>query len=122
MTISYQSEVESLYIPELKTSSILENLISNSVKYKCLNKESFIKIKITDDHKNYIFSVEDNGIGIDQENQEQMFKMFTRFNSNINGSGLGLYMVKKQLDKLQGNIQYKNTGDGSLFIFSIPKI
>lgn len=101
---------------------IIENLISNAIKYQDLEKErSFVKIS-TDNHDGtFTLSVEDNGLGIEDKQHHKLFAMFQRFHTKTAfGSGLGLYMVKKSADILGGDITYKNTGQGSLFTVTIP--
>jgi PAS domain S-box-containing protein len=101
---------------------VIENLISNAIKYQDINKpSSFIKISSSIKNNQLILELEDNGLGIPQNQQEKIFEMFKRFHPKIAyGSGLGLYMIKKSIDILGGNILYNNTGDGSLFKLTIP--
>ena len=103
---------------------ILENLISNSIKYQDIKKDhSFIKISTRTDHHNVIIEVEDNGLGIPKDQQEKMFSMFKRFHPKTAfGSGLGLYMMKKSADILGGDLQFEDTGEGSKFILSVPML
>ena len=115
--------------PQLKSLKsrvilILENLISNSIKYQDIEKDnSFIKISAHADHQNVIIEVEDNGLGIPKDQQEKMFSMFKRFHPKTAfGSGLGLYMMKKSTDILGGDLQFEDTGEGSKFILSIPML
>jgi len=96
---------------------IVENLISNAVKYQDVNKNnSFIKIS-SYKTKNYIvLEVRDNGLGVPENQQDNLFKMFKRFHPKTSfGSGLGLYMMKKSADILNANIGYEDGGDGSIF-------
>lgn len=115
--------------PQLKSLKsrvilILENLISNSIKYQDIEKDnSFIKISAHADHQNVIIEVEDNGLGIPKDQQEKMFSMFKRFHPKTSfGSGLGMYMMKKSTDILGGDLQFEDTGEGSKFILCIPML
>lgn len=101
---------------------IIENLISNAIKYQDIEKQrSFIHIKSYIHNKQLHLSVEDNGIGIPQDKQTQLFMMFKRFHAKTSfGSGLGLYMVDKSATVLGGKITYKDTGSGSRFTLIIP--
>lgn len=106
-----------------RLSLIIDNLLTNAAKYQNPNeKQKYIKIGavVTDGH--FILSVEDNGVGIPLESQEQMFTMFKRFHPKIAyGSGLGLYMMKKSAEILGGKIEYEPTGEGSLFRLILPE-
>jgi PAS domain S-box-containing protein len=101
---------------------ILNNLISNSIKYSDLQKkDSYISIEVTIDSQKAIIIIEDNGEGIRPEMQERIFDMFVRATERSTGSGLGLYIVKEVVDKLNGKITLKSTyGIGSLFRIELP--
>ncbi|MCZ8215687.1 MAG: hybrid sensor histidine kinase/response regulator [Cyclobacteriaceae bacterium] len=103
-----------------RLSIILNNLISNAIKYRDENKECYLRIKvsITVTHATIIF--EDNGIGISSEFQERVFNMFFRATEKSEGAGLGLYIVKEAIDKLGGTIEMKSTfGQGTQFTMRI---
>ncbi|MCU0445144.1 MAG: HAMP domain-containing histidine kinase [Microscillaceae bacterium] len=101
---------------------ILGNLISNAIKYHQIDQERpFLKLKLETSNDFYIIIVEDNGIGISLEYQSKIFDMFTRATTISDGSGLGLYIVKKALEKLKGQIHVQSTrGEGSLFKVQLP--
>lgn len=101
---------------------IVQNLISNALKYQDLGKDqSFLKISTRKKNAKFILMIEDNGIGIPEDKKNKMFEMFQRFHPRVSfGSGLGLYMVKKSADLLEGEISYKDTGEGSLFTLTLP--
>ncbi len=102
--------------------SILYNLIGNALKYK---KESVdIKIKVSTElkDKNVLLKIEDNGRGIDLERfGEKMFKMYSRFNVETKGKGLGLYLVKQQVESMNGSITVKSKiNQGTTFSILLP--
>lgn len=103
---------------------IVENLISNALKYS--NKDqsrSFVRIKTYEEGKDFFLEVEDNGLGIPEDRREEMFEMFRRFHPKESyGSGLGLYMIKKSADILNGKISYTPKDEGTIFTLKIPKI
>ncbi|MCF2948244.1 PAS domain-containing sensor histidine kinase [Paraglaciecola aquimarina] len=101
---------------------IIENLLSNAVKYQDLNKEnSFINISTYLDCNNFTLKISDNGLGIPKNQQAQLFQMFKRFHPKTAfGSGLGLYMMKKSVDVLGGEIYFKDNDNGCTFIFTLP--
>ncbi|MEC7575772.1 MAG: ATP-binding protein, partial [Pseudomonadota bacterium] len=68
-----------------------------------------------------VLRVEDNGLGVPEENQNQLFTMFKRFHPKVSfGSGLGLYMMKKSADILGGEISFEPLKKGSAFILKVP--
>ena len=101
---------------------IIENLISNAIKYQDVSEETpFIKISFHKSLKGYIFEVMDNGLGIPKDQQANMFKMFKRFHAKTSfGTGLGLYMIKKSTDILNGKIEYTPHLEGSKFKVTLP--
>jgi signal transduction histidine kinase len=101
---------------------ILNNLISNAIKYSDPDKnELMIKISASVIEHNFTFSVEDNGVGIAEDQKDKIFTMFYRASEKASGSGLGLYIVKESLERLNGSIQLQSTiGKGSKFIITIP--
>ena len=102
---------------KMRFNLILENLISNAIKYRDTNKkENFIKISTYKYENKFVLEVEDNGLGIPSDKSEKLFGMFERFHPKVaHGSGLGLYMIKKSADIINGQIKYKDTKDGSCF-------
>ncbi len=101
---------------------ILNNLISNSIKYSDPDKdELIISIAASVSNGNFTFSVEDNGMGIAEDQKGKIFNMFYRASENAAGSGLGLYIVKESLERLNGSIQLQSqVGKGSIFIVTLP--
>ncbi|MDU0352810.1 PAS domain-containing sensor histidine kinase [Paraglaciecola aquimarina] len=101
---------------------IIENLLSNAVKYQDLKKDaSFLQISSYQEDNHLVLKVSDNGLGIPENQQNQLFQMFKRFHPKIAfGSGLGLYMMKKSVDILEGKIRFENQNDGCAFIVTLP--
>ncbi|WP_031425261.1 ATP-binding protein [Flavimarina sp. Hel_I_48] len=97
--------------------SVIQNLISNSIKYRDPNKECFIHIRTEYREDKKVLIVEDNGIGIDMEKyQNDIFKLYKRFHRNISGKGLGLFLVKTQLESLNAEIRVDSQlGKGTSF-------
>lgn len=96
---------------------ILQNLLSNSIKYISLRKEKpFVMIKVLTSEKMAKIEIIDNGRGIKEENIDKIFTMFFRDSLDSYGSGLGLYITKQVVEKLQGSIDVHSTyGEGTVF-------
>ena len=105
-----------------RVNIILDNLISNAVKYQKQHSENpWVKINVETDINRATIEIEDNGIGILEEHLNNIFKMFFRSASHINGSGIGLYIVKEALNRIGGEISvHSKHGDGSIFRILVP--
>jgi len=101
---------------------VLNNLVSNAIKYRnpYLDKP-FIKINTLAKDNKLIIDIEDNGIGISENHIDKIFEMFYRGHEGSEGSGLGLYIVKSTLGKLNGEISIKSeVGKGTSINLIIP--
>lgn len=107
---------------EIRINMILENLISNAIKYQDTKRQtSYIKISTYNDGNSFVLEVEDNGLGIPEEQQDSLFTMFKRFHPRTAfGSGLGLYLMKKSADVLGGKVTFQSLEEGSIFRLNIP--
>ncbi len=104
---------------------VLENLISNAINYSQGAKKIIIELKRK--RNNLIFSIQDQGIGIPPEDQKLIFTRFFRaknaVQTEVHGTGLGLFIVKLILDRMAGKIWFKSKlGKGTTFYFSLPII
>lgn len=89
--------------------SIFYNLISNSIKYRRQNERPVIEIKSTKEGNVLKLTFKDNGMGIDlQKKGKHVFGLYKRFHSQIEGKGMGLYMVKTQVETLGGKIDIRS--------------
>lgn len=106
----------------MRLSMILNNLVSNAIKYSDHTKATpLVRIHASCMNKNIEIKIEDNGEGIDAIHHEKIFSMFYRASTKSNGSGLGLYLVKEAVDKLNGSLHVKSErGMGSTFTVVIP--
>ncbi len=96
--------------------SILYNLISNSLKYKSDNRVPLIRITTIEDSGFVILSVEDNGVGISKKDLTRIFKIYNQLQHDIEGQGIGLYLVKKVVEAAGGKIVVESEpGKGSIF-------
>ncbi|WPP50030.1 sensor histidine kinase [Catalinimonas niigatensis] len=96
--------------------SILHNLITNAIKYRSPERKAEVKIQTYCRHQAIVLSVSDNGLGLSEEHQAKMFSMFKRFHSHVEGSGIGLYIIKKIVENNGGKIEMESEkGKGTTF-------
>jgi signal transduction histidine kinase len=125
-TIHFEVEVEQradFYGDAFRISLILNNLISNAVKYqKPENEHQIVRLKVNANSHKAVIHIEDNGIGILSEHLNNIFKMFFRSRTNnMPGTGIGLYIVKEALDRIGGDITVSSVYEkGTTFIITIP--
>jgi signal transduction histidine kinase len=113
---------KAFYSDKVLLASILQNLVDNSIKYRNeMISTAFVKIQVEDMENGVMISVEDNGIGIPQDLQKDVFKIFFRASENKQGSGLGLYTVKHIVKKLGGDLVLKSAErKGTTITFLLP--
>jgi signal transduction histidine kinase len=103
-------------------NAILQNLIENAIKYAG-NEQPYVRIRIWQESEWTFIEVADNGQGIPAEHQARIFEMFYRASQTASGTGLGLYILKRSVDRLQGIIKLDSTeGIGSVFTVKLPAI
>jgi len=103
--------------------SIFYNLVSNSIKYKQPGVDPVVKIstRYEDDRVQILFK--DNGKGIEERNLKNLFGLYKRFDTHIDGKGMGLFMVKMQVETMDGHITVvSEPGTGTTFILDFPDL
>lgn len=110
-----------MLFPYVHLKSVLYNLISNAIKYRDPAKPLIVNVKAKHEAGNmYTFMVEDNGLGMDLgRNREKLYGIFKRFHSHVEGSGVGLHIVKSIIEAHEGTIEVKSApGTGTRFDFT----
>ncbi len=116
---------EALFFESDKSTinTIIQNLIENAIKYARNDIDPFCHVSIKQNNGQLVIRVEDNGIGIDKKHQEKIFTMFFRANDITQGSGLGLYILKNAVEKLNGAVRfYSEVHRGSTFVVELPLV
>lgn len=110
------------YSDPIRLKTIVSNLLSNSIKYSDPQKmRKYIQVSAHVFTDWLFITFEDNGIGIDAEHQEKIFDLFYRVSADKRGTGLGLYIVKDTIDRLQGKIYVRSKrGEGTAFTVTLP--
>ena len=120
-TIDVRGDV---HLQKARIVQVLENLMSNGIKYRSKEREqSFVRANITQHGDDLLITVEDNGVGMPENRHEEVFKAFKRFHPELSfGSGLGMSIVKKHVDHLQGEITFSSSNEGTRFKIRLPSI
>jgi len=116
------SEVETIHSIRTYLGSIFFNLITNSIKYAKINEQVIIDIATRKANNHILILYKDNGIGIDLVKYgDQIFGLYKKFNTSVEGKGIGLYMVKTQVEVLGGTISVQSeVNKGTSFTISFP--
>lgn len=125
LIIELKAKNASIKADRLHFTNIIHNLIDNGVKY--CERKPYIKISSENIGNNLVISIKDNGIGISDRDQKQVFNKFFRVHTgdvhNVKGFGLGLYYVKEMIEGHKGRIELKSKiGEGCEFRLFIPYI
>lgn len=96
--------------------SIIYNLVSNGIKYKALDRKPVIKVSTFVADGFTVLSVQDNGLGIREQDHQKVFSMFTRLHDHTEGTGVGMTIVKRIVENSDGRIELRSElGQGSVF-------
>lgn len=113
-----------LHTDKVRLEAILKNLVSNAINYADHKKSPpFVHIAVKNGEEGATIRIVDNGIGIKEEYLDRIFEMFYRATEEIDGSGIGLFIVKEALDKIQGKVTVESAyGEGTIFNITLPNI
>ncbi|MBI9053969.1 MAG: PAS domain S-box protein [Bacteroidales bacterium] len=111
------------YSDEVSINQVFSNLIDNSIKYGDPSRETHINISATESDDNVTYCISDNGIGICETEMGKIFDVFYRINpDNQQGDGIGLSLIKKTIDRLNGKIYVGSEIDkGTKFYITLEK-
>ena len=104
---------------------LIQNLVGNALKYRHPGRAPEIAITSVEEEAGWRFTISDNGIGIESEYFEQVFKMFQRLHTRdrYDGTGIGLAICKKIVDRHEGRIWVDSVaGEGASFVITLPKL
>ncbi len=104
---------------------VFQNLISNAIKYRVPQRRPEVHVSVRAAGEEWIFTVRDNGMGLDMMYADKIFGVFQRLHSNsqIEGAGIGLAIVKRIVEQHGGRIWVESEqGRGSTFFFTLPRV
>ncbi|MEO1517408.1 MAG: HAMP domain-containing sensor histidine kinase [Bacteroidota bacterium] len=106
------ADCDELHFPPVYFNSIVNNLLSNAIKYRSPDRELQVRLKTYRRGAFIVFDCQDNGLGVDlAKSGDKIFALFKRLHDHVEGSGVGLHIVKKIIDKYQGDIQLESAPD-----------
>lgn len=112
-----------IYADSEKLQQILINLLENACKYS--NENTNVTITTSADKENVYIKIQDEGVGIDEKYANKIFEKFSRIDSPLTrktqGSGLGLFITKSLIEKMHGEISFKNLEKGTVFELKFPQ-
>ena len=110
------ADCPAVYFSKKNLRSVVYNLLSNAIKYRSPDRVPTVLIRSQRAATHDLLTVTDNGLGMDPERRDQLFGMFKRFHDHVEGTGIGLYMVKKIVENAGGTIKVSSALDeGSTF-------
>ncbi|MEQ6118286.1 ATP-binding protein [Reichenbachiella sp. MALMAid0571] len=110
-------ELSTIKYSRTAIKSVMYNLLSNSIKYKSYDRPPVVHIETGKINGKKVLTVKDNGLGIDlNKDKEKLFAIFKRLHSHVEGTGIGLYAVKRIIENNNGSIEVESTiNKGTLF-------
>jgi signal transduction histidine kinase len=118
------AEVDEIFSLKAYLHSVFYNLISNSIKYSKPHEQASIEIKSKKEKGNVILTFKDNGLGIDLNTKgDKVFGLYRRFHSHVEGKGMGLFMVKTQVEAIGGKISVASeVNNGTEFTITLQNL
>ena len=116
-------ELPTLRVHATQLEQLFQNLISNAIKYRRSDATPAVRITSKKQNAQWVFSVADNGIGIEARYKEQIFGLFKRLHSSdsYSGTGIGLALCQRIVERHNGRIWVESKpGEGSTFYFTLP--
>jgi two-component system, sensor histidine kinase len=105
-----------IFFSQKNLRSIIFNLLSNALKYRSTDRLPLVQVTCQEEPGYIVLVVQDNGTGLNEKQLGQLYTMFRRFHDHVEGTGIGLYMIKKMVENAGGHIEVKSLlGQGSTF-------
>ncbi len=105
---------------------LFQNLVGNAVKYSVPERPPVVEVQVREHDQDWLFSVRDNGVGVDPGQTDRLFKVFSRLHARgrYEGTGIGLALCRKIIEHHQGRIWVESQGEGqgSTFFFTLANV
>lgn len=120
--LEIQPDMPTVMADRLRLQEVAQNLLHNALKFSVPGKPAIIRVSAKEQADGVSCCVEDQGIGIDPEYHDLIFGLFNRLDQSIEGTGIGLSLVKSIIEAHQGTIKVESNGDGTgaKFYFTVP--
>ena len=124
VTVNVAPDLPVVYGDRIRLREVLENLIDNAAKYMGSQLNPMIEIGVRDQEREPIILVKDNGMGIEATYHNRIFSLFEKLNPTLEGTGIGLALVKRIVEVHGGRVWVESDGlgKGSTFCFTLPAI
>jgi PAS domain S-box-containing protein len=120
LTVDVAPDLHVSFAPQ-NLRSLVYNLLSNAVKYRDPTRPAVVALRATRTATAVVLAVQDNGLGLSEAQQGQLFGIFRRLHTHVEGSGVGLHMVKRMVENVGGTITVASQpGVGSTFTVTFP--
>jgi signal transduction histidine kinase len=122
ITIVVEENMPKVRVDKTRIGQVFQNLIENAIKFRGDQQEPRIEIGCLNRAGETVFFVRDNGIGIDPKHHEMVFELFHRLDTRVEGTGIGLALVKRIVEIHEGRIWFESEGkgQGTTFYFTLP--
>ena len=120
--VNIEPDFPNLYGDRIRLREVFENLIDNAVKYMGEQEKPVINIGVRHNNSRQVIYVKDNGLGIEEKYHERVFRLFEKLNPTVEGTGIGLALVKRIIETHGGQIwvESEGPGKGTTFCFTLP--
>jgi signal transduction histidine kinase len=120
LTVEIAPELEVSFSPA-NLRSIIYNLLSNAIKYRAPDRPSRVRVRAEQTLTDVVLTVQDNGLGMSELQQRQLFGLFQRLHTHVEGSGVGLYISKRLIENAGGTISVQSQpAAGTTFTVTFP--
>lgn len=123
VSITVEPELPTVKCDRQRMGEVIQNLLENAIRYMGEQQAPQIVFGIRREYGNYIFFVQDNGIGVDTRYHQNIFGLFNKLDARSDGAGIGLALVKRIIEAHGGSVwvESEGLGKGSIFCFRLPE-
>jgi signal transduction histidine kinase len=121
--VDVPADLPVLYGDASRLREVVENLLDNAVKFAGNQPHPRVEIRASEDNHSNIICFRDNGVGIERQYHDKIFQLFERLEHRVEGTGIGLAIVKRIVEVHGGRVWVESDGPGrgSAFYFALPK-